>query len=170
MTAQYVHDHILPAAFACLPPQMNTPRARALVLAIGLQESRFTARRQLRRGPARGFWQFELGGSVVGVLTHRATRPYIERLLEAFGYPPSAHACYEAIEHNDVLAALFARLNLWWLPGTLADEHEVDKAWQQYLDAWRPGAPHPETWPAFYAQAWAIVRGGPVPVARALAA
>lgn len=47
-----------------LLPSMDSVRARMMLLAIGLQESRFEHRRQLGNGPARGFWQFESGGGV----------------------------------------------------------------------------------------------------------
>lgn len=48
-------------ALRLLPPAMDTVKARVMLLAIGLQESAFAARRQAGNGPARGFWQFELG-------------------------------------------------------------------------------------------------------------
>ena len=60
-------------AFALLPPKMDSAAARVLVLAVALQESGFTARRQYGNGPARGYWQFEAGGGVIGVLAHHST-------------------------------------------------------------------------------------------------
>ena len=48
-----------------LPDRMLSDEAVTMMLAIGYQESRFEHRRQIR-GPARGFWQFEHGGGVVG--------------------------------------------------------------------------------------------------------
>jgi len=45
---------ILPA-LAILPAKMDTPQARVMLLAIGLQESEFAHRRQMGNGPARGF-------------------------------------------------------------------------------------------------------------------
>src|SRR3546814_4167946 len=55
-------------ALKLLPKQMDSREARVLLLAIGLQESGFEHRWQVidrrrpnRKGPARGFWQFELG-------------------------------------------------------------------------------------------------------------
>lgn len=158
----HIVAHTLPAAFALLPGKMDTPAARAMVIAIGLQESKFRARRQITGradySPARGFWQFEMGGGIVGVLTHRSTKPIITDILEELRYSPAASSCYEAVEHNDVLAAVFARLNLWWLPGPVAQRGEVDRGWRQYLNAWRPGRPHPETWPEHFARAWELVR------------
>lgn len=134
---------------------MDSRAARAMVLAICLQESRLTHRAQVG-GPARGYAQFELGGGVRGVLTHPASRPHIQAVLAALDYTTaaSAEACWIAIEHNDILAAAFARLLLWTLPGALPAQDAPGAGWAQYIAAWRPGKPHRETWNAFYDQAW----------------
>lgn len=155
----YLHAFVMPAAFALLPPKLDTPAARALVLAIGLQESRFLDRRQLEGGPARGFWQFEPGGvgGVAQVLTHPSTKPLIESVLEQLRYPPAISACYTAIEHNDVLAVCFARLLLLPVPGVLPAREEAEKGWRQYVLGWHPGKPHRPTWDGFYARAWGLV-------------
>lgn len=160
----FANTFVLPAAFALLPPRMDTPAARAMVIAIALQESRFEERRQLlddgKIGAARGLWQFELGGGITGVLSHPATRAHVRRVLEELRYhDPSPEACYAAVEHNDVLAAVFARLNLWWLPGRLPHVDEPNKGWAQYLDAWRPGKPREHTWDGNFVRAWSIVAG-----------
>jgi len=157
-------DHLqrftLPAAYALLPPRLASPAASALLLAIGLQESRFLYRRQLEGGPARGFWMFERGGGIVGVLTHPAVKDHLEDALidlryeGAIGNPTYCHAL---VEDNDVLACVFARLLLWTLPGDLPGRDDPTGGWRQYLEAWRPGKPHRETWTAFYAEAWSRV-------------
>jgi hypothetical protein len=154
----HVHQHIIPAALSLLPPQMGAPSAVAMLLAIGLQESQFEARRQQPAGPARGLWQFEPIG-VRGVLTHPRTETHVARVLHALQYGgASTEDCYHAIEHNDVLAACFARLLLWSLPDALPpDEHAADIAWRQYLKAWRPGKPRPKEWPGHYGVSWDIV-------------
>lgn len=126
-----------------------------MLVAIGLQESRFTHRRQVG-GPARGFWQFELGGGVRGVLTHQATKPIIRAVLERLQYDFDPATSYAAIEHNDVLACIYARLLLWALPYKLPVQGEVESAWGQYLAAWRPGKPHRETWDVFFNEAWGV--------------
>jgi hypothetical protein len=128
-----------------------------MLLAIGLQESKFEHRRQMKGGPARGFWQFEKGGGVGGVLNHRATQPIILPILETMHYPKSPGVCHTAIEQNDVLAACFARLNLWWLPDKLPKRDEPDVAYGQYLEAWAPGKPHPDSWDDYFALAWDTV-------------
>ena len=157
----YVHAFVLPAAFALLPRELDTLPARAMLLAIGLQESKFFDRYQLlesgRRGPARGFWQFELGGGVVDVLTRPTTKRHIASVLDALRYAPAASACYEAIEHNDILAACFARLNLLTHPSRNPRRDEPDLGWRIYAQTWRPGKPHPDTWPGYFARAWEIV-------------
>ncbi len=57
MTPEFINQWIFPATFSLLPPEYDTPAARRLMIAIGLQESRFKARRQMGQGPARSFWQ-----------------------------------------------------------------------------------------------------------------
>jgi hypothetical protein len=136
-----------------LPDSMDTPAARAMLLAIGLQESRFEHRRQ-EGGPARGFFQFELGGGVAGVLQHHSSKGIAMDALKRLQYGLNAREAYEAIEHNDLLAAAFARLLLWTLPVRLPGPNDYDHSWGQYLAAWRPGRPHRETWNTFYWQAW----------------
>jgi hypothetical protein len=161
--------HTLPAAYALLPAPMASPAASTMLLAIGLQESKFLARRQGGGGPARGFWQFERGHvagvlkapiakrNITGVLRHPATAEHIARALRHLRYGGAvgnATACHAIVEHNDTVACVFARLLLWTLPERLPRAHEVDRAWQQYVKAWRPGKPHRETWTSNYAEAW----------------
>lgn len=146
----------LEPALKLLPPKMDSREARAQIIAICLQESRLEHRRQIG-GPARGYAQFEQGGGVRGVLTHPASKPHIEAVCAALDYEPEPEVCYIAIEHNDVLAAAFARLLLWTLPDPLPAANEVEGSWRQYLRAWNPGKPHPATWPRFYSQAWSII-------------
>lgn len=145
-------------ALAILPMGMDSPKARVMLLATGLQESRFEYRRQMGNGPARGFWQFERGGGVMGVLCHTATKALALDVCKARDVPPDSSLVHARLEFDDVLAAAFARLLLWAdrapLPGVDAD-HET--AWQCYLRNWRPGRPHRETWDAFHAQARAQV-------------
>lgn len=146
-----VRQHVIPAAYSVLPSAMASPLATRHLLAIGWQESRLIHRVQLG-GPARGLFQFELGGGVLGVLGHARTKTAIRDALVSLGYTRdlSPYGCYTAIQHNDILAAVFARLLLWTLPSPLPTEEA--EGWRQYLAAWRPGEPHPATWP----DAWAV--------------
>lgn len=147
--------YTLPAVYAVLPPTMNSPEASALLLAIGLQESQFLARRQGGAGPARGFWQFERAG-LAGVLEHAATAVRLEAACRMLCYtgPIDVASCYVRVEHNDTLAGVFARLLLWTLPDRLPRRDERQRSWNQYADAWRPGRPRPQTWDANYNEAW----------------
>lgn len=154
--ALFLQNALLPA-LRLLPAKMDGQAAIAMMVAIALQESRIKHRAQIG-GPARGYWQFELGGGVRGVLTHPASKPHIQSVLTALDYDPDSppDACYKAIEHNDILAAAFARLLLWTLPGRLPVRVDPDDGWSQYIAAWRPGKPHRDTWDAFYAEGWAL--------------
>lgn len=139
-------------ALALLPPNFDTPEARAMMIAIGLQESRFIHRRQVR-GPARGFWQFELGGGVAGVLNHPASRDLAAKVCASRGVDVEQRAVYDQLAHDDVLAAAFARLLLWTDRRRLPELGSTNNAWDYYLYSWRPGRPHPKSWPDLYAQA-----------------
>lgn len=152
MDLDAITDAAILPALALLPPAMNSPQARVLLLAIGLQESRFLHRRQIG-GPARGFWQFERNGGVRGVLTHPASREDALRICAARDVAPVAATVNAALETDDILAAAFARLLLWTDPLRLPAAGDADGAWALYLRTWRPGKPHPQTWPALYAQA-----------------
>lgn len=145
-----IRRYLLPAAYEVLPAPLHSAKATRLLVAIGWQESRFLHRRQIG-GPARGFWQFETAG-VGGVLAHPSSRDLIRAALQALQYtnPPTPYGCHQAIEHNDVLAATFARLLVWTSPLPLPETAE--DGWRLYLSTWRPGKPHPETW----TQAWQI--------------
>ncbi|CAB3918702.1 hypothetical protein [Achromobacter mucicolens] len=151
-------------ALAQLPNEMDTPEARIMLLAIGLQESRFEHRRQLvgspprPAGPGKSFWQAEQGGGMVhGVRLHSATRAAAAHLYLARGVPARDAAIWNAIENDDVLAAGLARLLLWSDPGRLPAIGDEQGAWNFYLRTWRPGKPHAQTWPALYARAAAEV-------------
>lgn len=148
-----INDEVFADAFGLLPTGMDTLRARAMLLAIGLQESRFEHRVQIG-GPAHGFWQFEQGGGCVGVMTHPSVSSTMRSVCKARGVPFSSQAIYDSIINDDVLACCAARLLLYTLPSALPDQNQRDEGWHQYTEAWRPGAPHRQTWDAFFNQAW----------------
>lgn len=173
MTPETFVDTVIDPALALLPARMDSPEARAMLVAIALQESGLTARVQLLEawepwwasrpgpasGPARGLWQFELGGGVAGVLGHSASQPFALPILDELLYPADAHIIHEALAHNDVLACVFARLLLYTLPRPLPQRGDEAESWRQYMSAWRPGKPHPSTWSANYTMAWQAVDG-----------
>lgn len=161
--ANIVETAIAPA-LALLGAPLDSTAARLMLLAIGLQESRFEFRRQLGDGPARGFWQFERGtaasrGGVWGVYLHSASRGPLYRLCAARGGPFEPAAIWTRLETDDVLAAGLARLMLWTSPKALPALDDAEGAWDYYVSTWRPGKPHRHTWDAFHAQAFEQVTG-----------
>ena len=114
--AEIIQNAYLPAI--AIIGVKDSPEARVQILAMGLQESRFQFRRQMGNGPAMGFWQFERGGGVKGVLQHPASKAKALALCEACGVAPDAMAAWQALENDDVLAAGFARLLLYTDPRT----------------------------------------------------
>ena len=158
MTPTFFLDHALAPALTLLPSNMDTPAARAMLLAIALQESRIIYRHQVG-GPAHSYFQFELGGGVRGVLKHPASKSHAQAVLASLDYDPESDpaSVYEAMEHNDILAAGMARLLLWTLPTALPGPDDPEAGWKTYIAAWRPGKPHRSTWNSFYAQAWSLV-------------
>lgn len=142
-------DAITPA-LRLLPGRMDSLPARRLMLAIGMQESRLIHRRQIG-GPARGLWQFESGGGVRGVLRHHASKGHALAVCEALGVPGEQVPVYQALEHDDVLAAAFARLLLFTDPRPVPQLESA--GWDYYIANWRPGRPHPESWAACWSAA-----------------
>lgn len=115
-------------------------RARVMLLAIAGQESAVRERRQRPVAHAMGLWQFERGGGVAGVLTHRATMARAGAVCAARRVEPTASAVHAALERDDVLASAFARLLLWSDPRPLPGMAEELEAWRCYVRIWRPGA------------------------------
>lgn len=149
-------------ALQLLPKRLTSDEARVMLLAIGGQESRFQFRRQMGDGPARGFWQFERGtqasrGGVWGVYLHRASAELLRLLCRDRDVSFEPRAIWSAIEHDDVLAAGVARLLLLTDPKPLPALGDESAAWACYLRTWRPGKPHPKTWPEQYRLALAAV-------------
>ena len=165
MTLDQITKTGINPALTLLPPNMDTPQARVMLLAIGLQESRFTARRQLVGnppkpiGPAKSFWQAEQGGGMVhGVRLHEQSRALAAMLYASRGVAANDRAIWDTIENDDVLAAGLARLLLWTDPKPLPKLGDAEGAWQLYLRTWRPGKPHRASWDALYAQALKAVQ------------
>jgi hypothetical protein len=165
----YIYRHTIPSALSLLPGDMDSREAKAMMLAIGLHESEFNARRQGGRGtipgngPARGFWQFERMGGVAEILQSDDTKDYIIPICRMFLYEPTPAICHAAIEHHDVLAACFARLLLRRDPRSNPSPIEIEKGYKIYLRNWRPNpdaaAAHAKDWPGNFKRAWQIVKG-----------
>lgn len=140
----------------------DTPDARRFLLAIALQESALAHRRQVitgagETGPAASFWQFESGGGCKGVLTHFQIASCMRRLCAEFKVSATPHGLWEAMRYHDIIAAIAARLLIYTLPDKLPTTPE--DGWSQYIEAWRPGRPHPHTWDKAWETATATVGG-----------
>lgn len=145
---QPTYQRVLPGMFA-------STEASVMLIAIGLQESRFEHRKQIG-GPALGFWQFERGGGVTGVLTHESSRPYARAFCVLRGVPYVPADVYTRLAVDDMLACAFARLLLFTDPRPLPVLGDASAAWEYYLRNWRPGKPHRSTWNDLYGQAMEV--------------
>lgn len=133
----------------------DTLAARRLLLAIALQESGLTHRRQVSNdgtesGPAVSWWQCEQTGAGHWLLLHRLAGPLLRKACADFNIDATDAGIWTAIRYGDALAAVVARLNIFVLPAPVADS--PDLGWQQYTAAWRPGKPIQATW----AKNWAL--------------
>ena len=151
-------DKVIIPGLKLLPPKFDTPEARVMMLAIGMQEARFLFRKQIG-GPARGFFQFEEGGGVRGVLKHPSTKRVIQEVIFRLGVEPED--CYNCLSEDDALSAVFCRLLLYTDPKALPSlTCDPSDAWTCYIRNWRPGKPHRHTWDAFLMHAREAVKNG----------
>ena len=143
MTPREVRDGPVAEALLLLPANMTSAQAELMLLGIGLQESELKYRRQHGNGQARSLWQAEQGGGMVAGLLgfhNQDVQDLARGLCAVRGVPAQPRAVWEAIEHDDVLAAGLARLLLFTDPARLPKLGDVEGAWQLYLRTWRPGA------------------------------
>ncbi len=157
MTTDLFVTVALEPGLSLLPAPMDSPAARAFLLAIALQETTLSHRRQVQ-GPARSYFQFERAG-VKGVLKHQRSSQQLQAACAALDLKPTVPVIHAAIEYSDVLAVCCARLLLWTLPMPLPLRDDEAGAWRQYLDTWEPGRPRVDAWAANFSQAWAVVAG-----------
>jgi hypothetical protein len=146
---RWVLRYAIEPALAELPPMPSPRWAKVMLLAIAGVESGCLYRRQMGDGPARGLWQFERGGGVAGVLQHPATASHAAAALRRRQVPAASGEAWRALERDDALAAVFARLLLLSdpapLPSNLITGREI------YMRTWRPGKPSS---PAKWADCW----------------
>lgn len=135
---------IIIPALATLPEQMDSPKARLMLLAIALQESGLRAREQTG-GPARGLWQFERNG-VLAVMHHTRTAGVVFGWCTENGETYGSNSIYERLALDDELACVFARLLLWTDPRPLPEIGACMGAWNLYERCWRPGNPSYTRW------------------------
>jgi len=129
---------VIAPALALLPPPMDTPEARVLMLAFGAQESGYRTRQQ-QGGPAHGLWQCERPIMQL-LLDNRASQVPVRNLCSARAVAPVASDMYFAVATDDVFAAGIARLALWCDPHPLPALGDVDAAFGTYIRVWGPGA------------------------------
>lgn len=148
--------------------KMQTPAAQRMLLSIARQESgpsldaRYQNSPSASPGPARGWWQFEEGGGVKGVLNHSASKSLALAACSGLWVQPQQSAVWRAIEGNDVLATSFARLLLWTDAAPLTIDMGPNAGWDYYVRNWRPGKPHRDTWNDNWVQATDTVMSGGV--------
>lgn len=146
MSLKQVRAEAITPALKLLPKNMTSPSAEIQLLATHLQEAPNREQCQLpvregKCGPARGIFQFERGGGVVGVLTHVQSRKHVLAVCQALGVTPTVDGIFNALPtKEDVLDAALARLLYWTDPRPLPAVGDVEGAWQYYLRNWRPGA------------------------------
>lgn len=143
--AAQCYRQVLPRAYAQLPSKMESPQASVQLLAIFLQESGLTERRQRGNGPARGIGQCEIE-SIQNAFQHPVTSGLAKQVATNLGYDPVAVLVYDQLANDDVLAACFARLILWLDPGPLPTLGHEAAAWDYYKRNWRPGKPRIADW------------------------
>jgi hypothetical protein len=154
------------AAFRLIPERFDSLKAKQELLTIAKQESNWADRWQVIdrnrpnvKGPARGLLQFELGGAVKGVMTHRACRAYARQAVAAAGVAWNAREIWVALETHDDLALALGRVLLLSDPRPLPGIGDVKGAWDCYVRNWRPGKPHPKDWPENYEAAAELIKG-----------
>jgi hypothetical protein len=150
-------------ALALLGAHTDTPEARVMLLASGLQESSFECRRQMGGGPACGYWQAELGRSkppagITGLWQHHTAHEPLRLLCHDRDVSFDPKPIWQALETDDVLAAGVARLLLLCDPHPLPELGDEQGAWDTYIRCWRPGKPRPAAWPVNYALALGEVK------------
>ena len=144
-------------ALDLLPEKMRSDKAKVMLLAIGLQESRLVHRKQIG-GPAKSYLQFELGGGVKGVMNHKAVKSITEDVCSKVSVPFGGMYIHNAMEFNDVLAFALGRLLLYTDPKSLPEIGDAQGAWDFYQRVWRPGKPHRDTWDSLYSDAVEAVK------------
>lgn len=135
---------IIVPALATLPPEMDIPKARLMLLAIPLQETGLRVREQVN-GPARGLAQFERNG-VLAVMHHTRTADIVFHWCDANDVTYGSNAIYERLALDDELAIVFARLLLWTDPRPLPEIGDCMGAWNLYERCWKPGKPSYTRW------------------------
>lgn len=158
MKTEYFMQFIVEPAMILMEDVARIPasdEAAVMLMAIAGQESAWAHRVQVG-GPARSYWQFE--GRYGGVGEVFAKTPnQLRAVCGELDFEYTIDVVFAAMAWNDLLGCAMARLLLWQDPAKLPALGEVDVAWEYYRRNWRPGAPHPESWSARYAEAMRLL-------------
>lgn len=127
------------AGLALLPVRMNSLAASVLLYATNRQENPQRLAQQVG-GPAVGDYQFEKGGGVKGVMTHKASADLARAVCTARKVTFDASSIYQALKSDPILAAALARLLYYTDPKALPATGDEAGSWALYLRTWRPGA------------------------------
>lgn len=127
------------AGLALLPAKMDSLDASVLLYATNRQENPQRLAQQVG-GPAVGDYQFERGGGVKGVMTHKASMDLCRAVCTARKVAFDAGSIYQALKTDAILAAALARLLYYTDPKALPVAGDEAGAWALYLRTWRPGA------------------------------
>lgn len=157
MTPAEFYVNILAPSAAGLPMILNKPEAQCLMLAIAGQESAWKDRIQAPGGQARGFWQMERGGMLVGVMggTYAST---LDKVLSNHSIASDLDTIFEAIAWHDPLAYAVGRIGLFMDPSSLPAIGDEDGSWDVYLRVWRPGKPSRARWMSVYPQSVKVMQ------------
>lgn len=113
-----------------------------LLLAIAMQESGLTFRRQMPSGPARSWWQIEPPTARDTLTRHAGARTMAEQL--------GCSDLESALQWCDALGCAIAAGLVHLCPLKLPMPGEESYSWTYYLRAWRPGKPDANRWPKAY--------------------
>lgn len=137
-----------------LPPSAASTEAELGLMAIAGHESAWKRRRQTGGWYGRGYWQFEGAGGATGQILAQNKGLLACRELDIKPLSDGVHA---ALEYNDTLACLFARLLLLHDPLPLPGTDDEAGWFAYYRRNWRPGKPRMEAWGISFRTAKEIV-------------
>lgn len=130
---------------ALLPSYMTCDCSRVILMSIAGQETNWAARIQSGGGPAHGYWQFQIEG-VNEVIEKQG--PLANAVLKTLDIPITE--AYAAVQYNDLVACVFARLLLWNDPAALPAWGDLAGSFGYYNRNWRPGKPDQTRWGPAY--------------------
>lgn len=162
MTPRLLYELIINPTLGALGAPFNSREAAVLLGAIYIQESGLKHRRQMPRGPARGYCQIEpptaidvLGRSKpirdfcasIGVKAPKLGSGGPDILRE---YDDNVREFRCALQYCDAATCAIARGILLLEPSPLPIDGDIQAGWKYYLKCWRPGKPRAEAWEESY--------------------